>query len=52
MLNNHVVLACSARENKENLDDLAIQSVFVGSDGACFWWTRILWLGSSRFEVD
>jgi len=38
-----VALCCvdSAREDKENLDDLAIQNVLVGSDGACFWWTRI-----------
>ena len=32
---------CSARENKENLDDVAIQSVSVTSEGSCFWWTRI-----------
>jgi len=31
----------SARENKENMDDLSIQNVLVGSDGSCFWWTRI-----------
>jgi len=31
----------SARENKENLDDLQNQNVLVSSDGSCFWWTTI-----------
>ena len=34
-------LLFSARENKENLDDLEAQNVLVGSDGSMFWWTSI-----------
>ena len=31
----------SARDTKENMDDLEIQNVLIGSDGSCWWWTRI-----------
>lgn len=34
-------LPYSARQSKENMDDLEIQKASVGSDGSCFWWTAI-----------
>lgn len=32
---------CSARESKENMDDLEIQHALVSWDGSCYWWTAI-----------
>jgi len=31
----------SAREHKQNMDDLAIQNVLIESDGSCSWFSRI-----------
>jgi len=41
----------SARESKDNQDDLESQNAVVSSDGSCFWWTTIGHL-SSHCRMD
>ena len=47
-------MACrvrSARESKDDADDLETQNVLVSSDGSCFWWTTITH-SSSHCRMD